>query len=319
MKEEYIDAKVFTIKKHTPVLDDFGEHLNINQFDFKRPSKFTKDHIRIIDMMHNSFARLVESRLSILTRNVTDVSLVMTEQKTFGEYISGLSELSLITTLHSSIFDGDVVLQFTNEILFVLLDRVLGGDGASSISREFTDIELTLIENILEEYVEAIKEAWINVEKMDLVVKDTETNPQFARPVANNEMCLVLNFRMIAGEKKGYFTLCLPYPSIKSILYKLDARSWFEDNQSISRKKRDKKIVENMMKVKLDVRVVLGEAEIPFININDIEVGDVIRLNKKISDNLDMTIDENKIFDVQAGKISKRIAVQITKIKDSED
>ncbi|OPL12371.1 MAG: hypothetical protein AVO38_15075 [delta proteobacterium ML8_D] len=319
MKEEYIDAKVFTIKKHTPVLDDFGEHLNINQFDFKRPSKFTKDHIRIIDMMHNSFARLVESRLSILTRNVTDVSLVMTEQKTFGEYISGLSELSLITTLHSSIFDGDVVLQFTNEILFVLLDRVLGGDGASSISREFTDIELILIENILKEYVDAIKEAWVNIEKMDLQVKEIETNPQFARPVANSEMCLVLNFRIASGEKKGYFTFCLPYLSIKTILNKLDARSWFEDSHSISRKKGDKKIIENMMKVRLDAKVILGEAEIPFININDIEAGDVIMLNKKINENLDMVVGDKKIFNVQAGKISKRIAVQIAKIKDSED
>lgn len=319
MKEEYIDAKVFTIKKHTPVLDDFGEHLNINQFDFKRPSKFTKDHIRIIEMMHNSFARLIESRLSLLTRNVTDVSLMMIEQKTFGEYISSLSELSYIATMFSSTFDGDVVLQFTNEILFVLLDRILGGDGASSISREFTDIELTLIDNILDEYVEAIKEAWINVEQMDLRIKDTETNPQFARPVATNEMCLVLNFRMTSGEKKGYFSFCLPYPSIKSILHKLDARSWYEDNQSINSRKKDKKIIENMMKVNLGIKVVLGEAEIPFKNINDIEVGDVIRLNKKICDNLDMVIDDNKLFDVQVGKIDKRIAVQITKTKDLED
>ncbi len=317
MKEEYLNAKVFTIKKHLPVLDDYGEHLNINPFDFKRPSKFNKDQVRILEIVHNSFSKLIETRLSIVTRNVTDINLVMVEQKTFGEYLNNLADYTFITVVSASLFENDTLLHIGNELLFVLLDRILGGGGQSNHKREFTDIELNLIEGVMEEFVLALKEAWSNFDEPSFHIKNMETNPQFARPVPSNEMCLVFNFRMETGEKKGNFSFCIPYVSIKPVLDKMDAKSIFTDGrQTVS--KGTATLKHSLAKLELSPSVVLGKSRITLSNMENLEVGDIIKLDRSIGQNLEMVVGNKVMFQVQPGKVSNRLAVQIVESNDSE-
>lgn len=311
MDKKFLDVKVFSIKKHIPVSDKSGKHLNIKPFDFKRPSKFSKDQIRILEMVHNSFARLSETRLSIATRSVTEIGLVAVDQKTFDEYLGTLKERSFLTVLKSSIFEGDTILQFNNEILFVLLDRMLGGSGVSKQKREFTDIEMNLVEGIMNDFAQALTESWANIENPDFSIQSMETNPQFARSVAPNEMCLVFNFNLSSGEQRGKFSLCLPFVSIKSILDKLNTKSLFADGGQYSTSDSHIKVKESLYGVKLEFSVVLGETKINLAQVKSLEVGDIIKLDRSIDQNMEMVIDEKKIFKVQAGKVSNKIAVQI--------
>ena len=240
--------KVFTIKRHAMILDDTGEHLNIKTFDFKRPSKFAKDHIRLLEIVHDSFATIAEAHLSMQTRTVVEISLNMIEQKTFGEYIGSLSDRCYVCTLKADVFEGDVVLQFRSEAVFVILNRLLGGKGVEKIDRELTEIEINLMGGVVKDMLNSFKDAWINVADLDMKVSGVETNPQFIRAAVSNEMCLVLNFGITISEKMSYFTFCLPYSSIKPVLDKLSNRSWLTDGKTLHNTSEGNRISKNIIK-----------------------------------------------------------------------
>jgi flagellar motor switch protein FliM len=306
-------VKVFTIKKHTPVIDDTGEHLNIQLFDFRRPSKFAKEQIRIMEIIHDSFSRIAESHVSIQTRTLTEISCNLVEQKTFGEYISSLSEHCHINILASSLFEGDTILHFRREAVFLILARILGGKGLEELDRDFTEIEKNLMNSVIRDFLLSLEEAWANILKLDLSVKRVETNPQFARVVANNEMCLVLNFEIKIDSNKSYFSFCLPFISIKSILDKLSTRSWFAYGKTIKDKYIKEYIIKNLSKVKLPVSVILGEANLSIREIQSLEEGDIIPLNKKTNSLISMLVGGKPFFKVQPGKSSGNMAVQIVR------
>lgn len=311
MREEFLDAKVFTIKKHSLVLDDYGEHLNINEFDFKKPSKFSKEQIRIFELIHNTFASLIETRISILTRDILEVSLVMTEQKTFSEYISSVKEQSLLAIAKSTIFDANIILQFNNLMLFILIEKILGGDGQAEIKRNFTEIEMNLAGEIISIFTQELKESWATAEKMEIEIKNIENNPQYVRTVPLNEMCLVFNFKIEIAGKIGFFSMCMPFISVRPVLDNLNKKSLYSRDTSFFSKGKDEKLYDGLKAVDLNAGVILGEVDLTVREINSLSEGDIIKMDRRVSDCIDMMVDDSKIFKVKLGKISNRLAVKI--------
>ncbi len=301
-----LNGSVYTNKKR--------KNLSIQLFDFKRPSKFSKDQFRILEMIYNSFARIAETNLSVQLRTLTEIRIITIEQKTFAEYTDSLVDLCYLNILSSNAFKGDTILQFDNKLIFISLDRLLGGRGEEISNREFTDIEISIIQGIIGEFLLALKEAWSNILEMTFRVKNEETNPQFVRVIPLNEMCAVIEFEMKIGNKGGMFTFCLPFKAIESVLGKLSTRRWFSDSEDGVQADNKKHVLENLKEATLEASVILGESVVSLKDLKALESGDVIKLEQKISKNLDLTIEGNKIFKVQAGKIDKNIAVQLTDV-----
>src|SRR6478672_2710428 len=64
--------------------------MRIQNMDFRRPSKFNKDQLRTLEMLHDTFARLGATYLAGAMRSVADISVLGAEQVTYGEFISTL-------------------------------------------------------------------------------------------------------------------------------------------------------------------------------------------------------------------------------------
>ncbi|MDD5660187.1 MAG: flagellar motor switch protein FliM [Actinomycetota bacterium] len=311
MKEEFLEAKVFTIKKHPLVLDDYGEHLNINEFDFKKPSKFSKEQIRIFELIHNTFANLAETKISMTARDVLGISLIMTEKKIYSEYLASLKEQSLLVVLKSSVLDADIILQFSNLMFFILIDKILGGDGEAEIKRDFTEIEMNLVEEIINIFIQSLDESWSTAEKMEFMMKNIENNAQYIRIVPLNEMCLVFNFKIEIAGKLGFFTICMPFISVKPVLDDLNKRSFYSGDPSFFSKDRKERLSDGLNLVKIEMAAVLGCVDLNLKEINNLEAGDILRLGKKTSDDIEMLVEESKLFKIRPGKISNKLAVKI--------
>lgn len=311
MKKEFLDAKVFAIKKHPLVLDDYGEHLNIMEFDFKKPSKFSKEQIRIFDMIHGTFAGFFESRISMITRDIFEVTHIMTEQKIYSEYTASVKDQSMLAVVKLSSFDADIVFQLGNNTLFLLIDKILGGDGQAEINRELTEIELNLAREIINIFMETLSEAWSTAEQMQFTVKAIENSAQFVRIAPPNEMCLVFNFKIELASKIGFFTLCLPFISIKPVLDDLNRRSLYEGNTAFFSNNKNKKMGDSINRISLDASVVLGTLDLTFSEIDNLEAGDILKLKTHTSDSLEMVVSDSRLFRVKPGKISNKLAVKI--------
>src|SRR5215210_4546790 len=59
----------------------------VKLYDFRRPDRFSKEHIRAIQNIHETFARVTASSLSSYLRSTTTISLSSIEQVVYDEYV----------------------------------------------------------------------------------------------------------------------------------------------------------------------------------------------------------------------------------------
>jgi flagellar motor switch protein FliM len=71
----------------------------IKIYDFKRPDKFSKDQIRTVSIMHETFARLTTTALSGQLRSLSSVHVASVDQLTYEEFIRSIPNPATIALL----------------------------------------------------------------------------------------------------------------------------------------------------------------------------------------------------------------------------
>ena len=196
-------------------------------YDFRRPDKLSKDHVRALQMLHENFAGFFMSSLSAHLRTQVEVDLVSVEQVPYDEYMKTISA-SLLNILNVDALSGQAIFEMDFGILFSMMDRLLGGKGAAGkVIRDLTDIEKMLSGNIVELGLSDLKTAWETVLPLDFGVASMETSSQFVQIVPGNDTVVLVLFEIRMGEWQGAMSLCIPYLLLKPILGKLSTQRWF--------------------------------------------------------------------------------------------
>ena len=187
----------------------------IKRYDFKRPDRFSKDQLRMLEMMHEAFARHFGTGLSAFIRSIADLEIVSVKQASYSEYISGIPNPTALTVFSFEPLHGNCILEINPSIIFPIIDRVLGGPGNPlAKERELTDIEQVVVGKLAVKALDSLKDAWDRVIAVTPEIVNKETNPQFVQVVAPSEMCLVLKFNIKVKDHKGVMSVCFPYIEI---------------------------------------------------------------------------------------------------------
>lgn len=191
----------------------------IKNYDFKRPDRFNKDQLRMIEMMHETFARHFGAAVSNHIRTIAEVKTTSVRQATYAEYISNLANPTAITVFSMEPLKGNCILELNPSIIFTLIDRILGGPGkAMAKERELTDIEQVIVGKIAVKALDSLHDSWARVIAVKAEIKAKETNPQFVQLVAPNEMVLLIKFDITIKEQKGEMSLCFPYMTLEPVI-----------------------------------------------------------------------------------------------------
>ena len=131
--------------------DEAGEtdDRQIKDYDFARPSKFSKEHLRTLEFIFEHYARLLSTNLPVYLRKNVQVEVMHSEAVTYQEFSNSLSNPVILGVVNFAPLDGNIIMEVSTEIGFAIVDRMLGGGGKPlEKNREFTEIELTIIERI---------------------------------------------------------------------------------------------------------------------------------------------------------------------------
>ncbi|MDH4261647.1 MAG: flagellar motor switch protein FliM [Spirochaetia bacterium] len=289
-----------------------AEQKKVKIYDFKRPDKFSKDQIRTVQMMHETFARLTTTALSAKLRSMVGVHVTSVDQLTYEEFIRSIPNPTTLALINMDPLKGSAILEVDPAITFTIIDRLFGGTGEHyKINRELTDIELSVIEGIVVHILGNLREAWSTVIDLRPRLGTIETNPQFAQIVPPNEMVMLITLETKIGESEGMMNLCIPYITIEPIIAKLSAQYWFS---SIRRGESEvnMKIIQNRLEnVEVEVRVEVGEAMLPFSEFINLEVGETIKLNTRVHDDFTLRVGERPKYKCRPGRVGAHLAVQI--------
>ena len=152
------------------------------KYDFKRQTKFSKEQLGTLELIHESFARLIGTDISTRLRMGVNTTILPVIQETFEEFVGSIFPPTFITIFRSDSLDGEAMLQIDLSIVFSILDRLLGGNGAPlSTLRQLTDVEKQIMQKIMVGIIDRLREAWINVVDLMPVIELVESNPQYAQ------------------------------------------------------------------------------------------------------------------------------------------
>jgi flagellar motor switch protein FliM len=292
----------------------------IKMYDFRRPDKFSKDQIRTIEMMHESFARHFGADLSGYIRTIAEVTVTSVKQLTYSEYIERVPNPTSIAVFSLEPLKGLAIFEINPSIIFPIIDRVLGGQGqAIAKPRELTDLEQAIVGKIIEKGFLNLKDSWHRIVDFDPEIKARETNPQFVQIVAPNEMCLNLNFEIKIKEHVGSMSMCLPYMVIEPVLYKLSAKQWFTLSKEDMSPETQLILDDKVKHTWVPLYVNLGGTSLKMKQVIELRQGDIIKLETNAKDDLLILVENKPMFYAKIGIKGKKKAVKISSIIKKSD
>jgi flagellar motor switch protein FliM len=285
-------------------------------YDFRRPDKFSKEHLRSLRILHESFARMLGSSLTSYLSAGVQVRLTMLEQGTYDEYIDSLPSPTVIYVVGLAPLPGQAVVELNLPVGRVLIDRLLGGTGAPvSRTAEMTEIELALLKTIGQFILSSLREAWSNVVPLRPTMQEPVLSPELAQFATMAEATVMLVLEVSLFKTTGTISMCIPYQVLQPVLDNLTSQVWVggsttsrvADNDSRSQ------MGERISQVTLPLTVELGEAELSVQALLDLQEGHLLKLNTNANGPLPVRIDDRVKFVGQAGLSGKNLAVQIVR------
>jgi len=297
------------------------EQKKVKTYDFKRPDKFSKDQIRTLFMLHESFSRLLNTYLSTHLRTMVNVEVASVEQLTYQEFVQSLANPSVISILAVPPLKGNIIMEVNTEIAFAFIDRVFGGEGKSGIkTRVLTEIEEAVMRRFVDKATSHLKEAWANVVEFYPSLEATESNPQFTQIVPPSDMVVIVTIQMKVGEVEGMMNICIPYLVLEPVMSKLTTTFWVAASVSKDDDPEQVKILQKKIeRTKVPFLVEMGDINITINEFLTLGFGDVLQLDTKVDDELKCRIGRKAKFFCRPGTSGKKMAVQITRILNEDE
>jgi flagellar motor switch protein FliM len=199
----------------------------IKIYDFKRPDKFSKDQIRTLSILHETFSRLIATTLSAMCRTEVLVHVAMVDQVTYEEYVRDVPSPAVLPTVHMAPLKGPCLFQYSNEIAYEMVERIYGGRSKSYVpTRDISTIEMDLIEEAHGKILANFREAWSNVFDISPRLMRIETNKHFLQMVPPTEMIVYVLLECKIGNTESTFSIMYPYLTIEPIISKLSVISY---------------------------------------------------------------------------------------------
>jgi flagellar motor switch protein FliM len=286
----------------------------IKIYDFKRPDKFSKEQIRTMQIIHETFARSLTTSLSATLRSIIQVHVASVDQLTYEEFIRSIPTPTTLAILSMDPLKGNSILEIDPALTFSIVERLFGGPGEGTKStHELTDIEASVMEGIITRMLGNMQEAWTTVIDLHPRLSQIDTNPQFAQIVSPAEMVILVTLETKIGDVEGMMNFCIPYLTIEPIIGKLSAQFWYSSVRKGATTENLNILKEKLSTVDVDVVAEIGRIQIPIKDVLSLQTGDVVRLNTSVGDTYALNVGSKKKFLCRPGVIGKKMAVQIIK------
>lgn len=296
------------------------EEKKVKNYDFNRPTKFSKEHLRTLEIIFEHYGRLLATNLSVYLRKNVQVAVMSSETNTFSEFSNALSSPVILGLVNFLPLNGSIIIDLATNLGYAMLDRMLGGNGYPlDKTRDFSDIEQTIIQKLLIMFTQLLRDPWRNVIDISPVLSRLETNPQFAQIIAPSDMVAIVTLNVKIGDVEGFMNICLPFITLEDVMDKLNTKYWFSTMQENHDENYEMYIETLIRKVDIPIRAVLGKSIISVSDFMNLQVGDCIRLDSRIEDDMNVYVGNIKKFTALPGTEHDSYAVRITSVIREEE
>ncbi len=301
----------------------------IKNYNFKMPQKFTKEDLKLIRDIYEQYSRLIASYITGITRLYCHAKVLHVEEQKYYEFNNSLEDYVMmgVVGLHfenSDIMDAECTIQFSNAITFSLIDRLMGGPGnAFEISRDFTEIEVSVIRTILEKMAVFLQEAWSGYIEISPTLSRIETNARLTKSIAPDEVIVIATLEIELNKRKSLMTISIPAINMEEIMTNFSQRYTSEASRRVvddeKRQEQRSSILKGVKSSKLTMTTVLAETQIDLSDVLSLRINDIIPLDVPITQNAKVKINNVQWFTAKPGISNNKKAIKIIDICNNNE
>lgn len=292
----------------------------VKDYDFKRPAKFSKEHLRTLEIIYEHYGRLLSTNLPVYLRKNIQVSVSSSETVTFSEFTNSLSNPVILGIVDFQPLNGDIIIELASNLGFAMIDRMLGGQGQPlDKARDFSEIEMIILEKLMVVCMQLMREPWKNVIDINPVMERIETNAQFAQVIAPSDMIAIVTMNVKIGDVEGHMNVCLPFFTLEDVMDKLNTKYWFSTMQKESTENYSESLEAMLKRVDVPVRAVLGKSLVSVNDFINLQLGDVIMLGTGVASEMDVYVGNIKKVTALPGSNGDKYAVRVMSVIREEE
>ena len=295
--------------------------MKIKEYDFRTANRFPKEQMRTFHVVFETFSQLFSNRLSSVLRVSCECEILSIEECSYSEFNNSLPAPVVLAVMDSPPLYGSLIFQMSPEFAYMLISRLFGGGSAGENSKQFTEIELALVERILRQAVGVFDEAWDKVIELSTQIDRIETSPQFAQISAPNEPVAVIILNITMGEESGLMSICIPHTAIEPVAQQLNTRMWYSSGARDDGKAAERTAIltGKLMQTPIPLIAFFDQTPATVSDILNLQIGDVIRLDHSVAEPLTIKVSHIPKFRATVGTMSHRYALQIVDIIQEEN
>jgi len=319
LTQAQIDEMLRSVAEGSEPIVTKQEEAKIKENAFRAPKKFTKEQIKVLESIFENYARLLSSYLTGMLRLYCRVSLVNIEEQRYNEFNNALPDYVMMGMVdlgikNDEIGETDVIIQVSNAVTYTMIDRLLGGKGEySDTSRDFTEIEITIMTDIMKSFASLLKEPWLTHIDLEPRLIGIETNSRVVQTIGHEDTVIIVALEVEINNTKSIVSVCIPAINLDEIMSKFISRYTGSKRKTDERRETERRdsIMFGISTTDLEVKAVLGTINLDLYEVLTLQVNDVIPLNKKISENILVRVGNRDWCDGKLGTYNGKKAIMI--------
>ena len=282
-------------------------HAGPTAYDFRRPIKLSREHVRTLQICFETYARSCGTLLTTRLRAISSVTLASIEQLNYDEYTSSLDNPTLLAVVTIEPLPGTVVLELSSAAAMTAIDHMLGGPGGPQPERPLTEVEVPLLRGLLERMLSELRYGFESLVDISPKLREIEYNAQFLRAHQPGDAVVVASFDMKIGAEECLASICLPFNAILPVLERQETI----ELTAAERRTRDnsfRNLTAGLSAAPIDVAVRFQPIRMRTDDIVDLRPGDVVPLGHPTSMPLEVTVNQSVFAHAVPGNQGARLA-----------
>ena len=288
----------------------------VRPYDFKRPERVSKEQMRSLESLHETYSRNFGASLSGYLRTIVEVHIISIEQMTYSEFLQLLPNPTCMNLLTCKPLEGNLILEINPLIIFPIIDRLLGGGNEAVFvpDRALTAIETLLVARIVQRGIDALHEAWLPVREIQFEAVHTEANPAMVQIVPPNEVVVVIGFEIGMGGRSGMMSFCIPFNVIEPIVSEFSGHNWSLYSRHSDNDFARKRITTRVSGTPVSLTAYLAETDISLNELMELKPGDILKTDKSSGSELLVTVNGKPKFRGKPGIYKGLKAVELVRL-----
>ena len=284
----------------------------VRLYDFSRPDRFSKEHLRSLHSIHSSFGAGLATTLSNLCQSQMAVDLIGVDQISYKEYRASIPSKTVIAEVAVQQFTTSILFEVNPNIVGLWVDCLCGGDARlPSEPSALTPVDLAVARGVLASCLQVYADSWASMVELKPQIQRAVDSESYDDIFLPSETVLVCGFEVHTGQCVGMMTVCIPAAGVEAILPALTTARMTQASR-----RQDRAAAGDMRNVLepviLPCRVVLGRANISLSDVMNLDVGDVIRTDRPADAEIELWAGDRHVFDCRPGMRGTKPSVVIS-------